>query len=231
MAGFEETWNNIPFVTRHVGALAIMLLFVYVLNPYWAVHGWRLPQAPLWQVWRLVLAPFSYVGQNVSGLISLFMFCTTLQTLESSMFRSRSRTAYYLLWLSVGFNLVGPRLGMYAYLNGIVSSMSYTLAQEAPDEQTVYIVFPIQRKYLPLANIVLGFVAAGGALSGAYETILGIVIAHSFMFFTDLLPQAGGMTFFAHPPKLLRKLDEMEENERKRGSFGAGRRLGKESWF
>lgn len=231
MAGFEETWNAIPYVTRHVGALAIGLFFVFVLNPYWAVLGWRLPQAPIWQVWRFFLAPFSYVGQNVSGLAAVFMFCSTLQTLETSVFRSRSRTVYYLLWLSAGFNLAGPRLGMYAYLNGIVYSMTYTLAQEAPDEKTVYIVIPMQRKYLPLVNIIVGFVNARGALSGAYEAILAIIVAHSYMFFTELLPGAGGPVFFVQPPRVLRALDQMEENERKRGSFGAGRRLGKESWF
>ena len=225
-AGFRATWEKIPYMTRHLGAAAIALFFVYVVNPFFAAAWfWQLPGARWWYVLPYATAPLSYSGKNFNGLITLFMFCSSLQRLELGPLTRRSDVAGYFLFVAAFFNVVGPRLGMYAFLSGISSALSWTVAQEAPWQPTMLIVVQVSQCYVPWANVLIGFVVGG--VRGTYEPLLGIVVAHAYMFFTELLPRAGGPKLLRRKPRFLQWFDGLEENERKAQAFGRGRKLGK----
>jgi len=229
-ADFRATWNKIPFVTRYVTLAAGVLLVLSIFSPAMSLQFWRTPNAPAWQVWRLVTAPLCYYGTAVGGIINLYMLATSVYELETTVFMTRARTAYYLVWVSLGFDLLGPRLSLYHYSAGLIGALAWTLAQENPHVQVTLLGFiPIPRRYFPLANVAMA-VASTQSVEAAYEALLGIVLAHSFMFFTEILPQAGGPQYLAATPRVLGALDAMEQNTRAREQFGTGHRLSQPRW-
>lgn len=223
--GFRETWEKIPYVTRHLGAVAIGLFVLVVVAPYTAVKFWYLP-GTTYQFWRLFTSPFACQGGGLGGLLTVFFFCSNMSLLETQVFAGRrADLVAYVSFVAIPFLLLGQYLGMYAYLGGLVGAMTYTIAQEAPYEITTLIVLQIQRGWVPWVNAVIGFVVSGW--SGIYEPILGIFIAHAYLFFSELLPNAGGPKVLKTPGFLIRFFVKQKQNEEANEHYGRGRRLGK----
>lgn len=225
MAGFLETWENIPWITRYTGAIATIMFALYCIDPYYAVFGWNYPNNPKWQVWRYILSVFSANSGKFQGLLELINFCTSIQGMELNFWKKRSSSAYYLLFMGIVFNIIGPHLGFYTFLPALNMSLAWTLAQESPFSQTTIIVLTIEQRYAPWVQLLVRLVLGGPA--NTLEPLMGIFAAHLFMFLTEHLPKAGGATWFARPPRVLRHLDTMEENGRKAKLYGTARKLGK----
>lgn len=225
MASILETWEKIPWITRYTGATATIMFALYCIDPYYAVFGWNYPNNPKWQVWRYILSVFCSNSGKFQGLLELVSFCSTIQGMELNYWKTRSSSAYYLLFVAAIFNIIGPHLGFYAFLPALNMSLAWTLAQESPFSQTTIIVFSIEQRYAPWVQLLVRLILGGPA--NTLEPIMGIFAAHLFMFLTEHLPNAGGPALFSRPPKLLRHLDTMEENSRKEKLYGSARKLGK----
>lgn len=224
--GFSETWEKIPYISRNLGGLVIMLYSMMLVAPYFAVKFWYLP-GTTYQFWRLFTSPFAWQGRfGLPGLLTVFYFCFNVNLLETQVFAGRpADLVTYVSFVGIFFLLIGQYLNMYAYLGGLVSAMTYTVAQEAPYEVTTLIVIQIQRGWIPWANVLLGFVTGG--VPGTYEPILGIVVAHAYLFLSELLPNAGGPKVIKTPGFLTRFFLKQKQEKGARMHFGRGQRLGK----
>lgn len=225
--GFREVWERVPWVTRYAGVAVIVLRFLAMYNPYVVVHLWNIPGKPWWQAHRLVTSALSTQSSGFSVVLAIFMFCSSLNDLEGNIYRDRARALYYLTFVAGVFYLLGPRFGFYCYLEGLTSAMTWTLSQEEPFGVINMIVVPVQRKYAPLVQLFMSLLAGSG-FHGLLEALIGYFAAHLFLYTTELLPDSGGPQWLRVVPKVFTIPDLLEQRQRKRRVFGAGKKLGKE---
>lgn len=228
--GIRDLWEKFPWVTRHASLFAVILRIAAIYSPYIVIHTWNIPGKPWWQLYRVFTSALSTSRSGLGGVISLYMFSTWLNDLDGGIFRNRARILYYLTFVTVIFYLVGPRFGIYCYLDGLTAALTWTLGQEEPFGVITLVFLPVARRYVPLANLVI-VLLSGGGVNGMIESLIGYLAAHLFMYITELVPAAGGPKWLKRIPYVFRIPDILEEVERKREQqwsiFGSGQKLGK----
>lgn len=220
---FRELWQQLPPVTRSLMLVASIIAIVCTLNPYWSHRFWySYDFVKRGHYWTILTAPLTFQGVGFSYLMTLVAFYMNLSAVETTKFRRVSDLAFYFLFLTVGFLAIGPYFQLYAYLSGVTAALTYTMAQEDADGITQFLMFQTKRKYSPWFGVIGGF--ATGGLRGMLDPLLGILFAHAFLFFDEILPLAGGPRL--NTPRWLvrtekRIRDELEAKRR------GGHRLGK----
>lgn len=225
--GFNDLWNRLPWVTKHISVGVIVLHLICVLYPYFPLQVWNIPGAPKWQVYRFVTSAMCTSGNGIGAVLSIFMFCTNLNDLESNFMRSRSRPLYYLAFITLVYHILGPRFHIYCYLDGIISALTWTLSQEEPFGMINVVVIPVQRRYAPLVQLGIAFLAGNG-LRGLIDPLLGFFAAHMFMYLTEIVPDCGGPQWLRQTPYLFTYPDRLEAEQQKAREYGSGYKLGKE---
>lgn len=190
---FGELWRRLPPVSRTLTAVALAERVYAVMFPYSQGKLWLMPGSVTRQrqLFRLLTSPLACQGSGFSAVLTLVSFYYNLSSLECGKFRGqRAEMIWYLVLVTLSLQLLGPHVGLFAFLSALADVFTYTQAQEAPNEVVHFMVVDVPRKYMPWINVGIGILSSG--FSAFYMFFLGLLIGHAYLYFDELLPSCGG---------------------------------------
>ena len=156
------------------------------------------------QIWRLLTGPF-YTGPiDRNNILNTLFDFTFFRSIELSQFpRRKSQFVFVLMLIAiVGMTICSFYIPYYVGF-AIHPALIYLFSKLKPDQMFSLIFFNVPARYVPIVDIVLGFV-----LNGSISIqIIGCLTGHIVYYFLYVLPLVTKTAIFQVPPILSRYLD------------------------
>jgi Derlin-2/3 len=206
-----EEINKIPPVTRTLlfGTLAVTVpSLIKLVNPYYFLLWW--PHiVRRWQVWRLV-TPFFFAGTSgLQLLFDIFMLHRNSTDLELNKFyRKTSDYAWALIIINALILLTNYPLSSVVLYGPFQMAIIYLWSRANINSSVNFFgMVNCPAKYLPYAY--LGFDLLRGGMPYAIQSATGLLSAHIYYFFKEVLPATNGgrgPQYIPPTPALLQRL-------------------------
>ncbi|KAK1443924.1 derlin like protein [Babesia gibsoni] len=184
----DSVIGQIPYMTRLYISTSLCLMVLCsldIISPLNLYMSWTMVLHG--EVWRLVTC-FVYFGSfGMNFFWNIYVLIHYCSSLESVTMHNKPADFFWMLVCSAAMVLgISQFFGNSMFYGGsMINILTYIWGRKNPYSRVGIIFVSVPAPYLPWIMVILSYLA-GYLLT---ENIMGIVVGHTYYFFTDVYPK------------------------------------------